>query len=449
MFKKILVANRGEIALRVIRACKELGIATVAVHSDVDTDSLHVKFADEAVCIGPHPPAESYLNANRIIAAAEITGADAIHPGYGFLAENASFAEMCEECGIKWIGPSPELITKMGDKSMAKRMMAEAGLPTIPGSAGPVENEDHAVAVAEEIGFPVMIKASAGGGGKGMRTAEDKESLVNGIQVARSEAERSFGDPSLYIEKYLDSPRHVEVQLLADSYGNVVHLGERECSIQRRHQKLIEESPCAALDPEQRERLLAAAVRGAKAMGYSSVGTMEFLVQGKEFYFMEMNTRIQVEHPVSEMVTGRDLIREQIAVASGRKLSFTQEDVRVTGHAIECRINAEDVERDFMPSPGTVEFFHLPGGVGVRVDSHVYQGYTIVPYYDSMIAKIICHGLTREEAIARMARALEECVIEGVHSTLSFHRAIMKDPRFQRGEISTRFLESFLAEGKK
>jgi len=446
MFKKILVANRGEIALRVILACKELGIATVAVHSEADTDSLHVKFADEAVCIGPPPATESYLNANRIIAAAEITGAEAIHPGYGFLAENAAFAEMVEECGLTWIGPPPELITKMGDKATAKRMMAEAGLPTIPGSTGPVEDDEEAVAVAEEIGYPVMIKASAGGGGKGMRTAHDREALLSGIQVARGEAERAFGDPSLYIEKYLESPRHVEVQLLGDSFGNVVHLGERECSIQRRHQKLIEESPCIALDEGMRRRLHASAVAGARALGYRSVGTMEFLVQGGEFYFMEMNTRIQVEHPVSEMVTGRDLIREQIAVAAGRPLSFRQEDVRITGHAIECRINAEDVERDFLPSPGRVEFFHLPGGAGVRVDSHVYQGYTIVPYYDSMIAKIVCHGLTREEAIARMNRALEECVIEGVASTLSFHRMVLADHRFRRGEISTRFLEEFLQE---
>jgi acetyl-CoA carboxylase biotin carboxylase subunit len=443
MFSKILIANRGEIALRIIRACKELGIATVAVHSEVDVESLHVKFADEAVCIGPAPVTESYLNHQRIISAAEISGADAVHPGYGFLAENSEFAEMCEASGIKWIGPSPELIEKMGNKSLAKKMMADAGLPVIPGTDGPVNSEEEAMDAAARIGYPVIIKAAAGGGGKGMRIAEDEKSLANNLLIARAEAEGAFGDSTLYLEKYLAAPRHVEVQLLGDKFGNVVHLGERDCSIQRRHQKLLEESPCSALNDELRRKLLAAAVKGAEVLGYDSAGTMEFLVEKDEFYFMEMNTRIQVEHPVSEMVTGRDLIKEQISVAAGRRIAFAQEEVAFRGHAVECRVNAEDPSRGFLPSPGRVLFFHLPGGPGVRVDSHVYQGYEITPHYDSMIAKIICHGLTREEAIARMNRALEECVIEGVNSTLGFHRSVLRDPRFRRGEISTRFLEDF------
>ena len=444
MFKKMLIANRGEIALRIIRACRELGIKTVAVHSEADTEALHVKFADESVCIGPNPAADSYLNVNRIIAAAEVTSSDAIHPGYGFLAENAGFAEVCESCRIAWIGPSPDLISKMGNKSLAKVMMRKAGLPVVPGTDGAVETEEEALSRAEEIGYPVMIKASAGGGGKGMRIADSPESLVNNILIARAEAEAAFGDPTLYLERYLSNPKHVEVQLIGDRFGSVVHLGERDCSVQRRHQKLIEESPCRQLSDEFRRKILETAVAGAEALGYTSTGTMEFLVQGEEFFFMEMNTRIQVEHPVSELVTGRDLIKEQISVAAGNPLSFTQADVHFTGHAIECRINAEDPARNFMPCPGTISFFHLPGGMGVRVDSHVYQGYTISPYYDSMIAKIICHALTREEAIARMDRALEECVIEGVRSTLSFQQAILRDPRFQAGDITTRFLQDFV-----
>jgi acetyl-CoA carboxylase biotin carboxylase subunit len=448
MFKKILVANRGEIALRIMRACHEMGIQTVAVHSEADTDSLHVRFANEAVCIGPNSPGESYLNFNRIISAAEITSAEAIHPGYGFLSENAEFAEAVTSCGIAWIGPAQNAIEKMGNKSVAKDMMKQAGVPVIPGSDGPVADERAATGIADEIGYPVIIKAASGGGGRGMRVARDAQDLANALLIARAEAETAFGDASVYIEKYLPAPRHVEVQLIGDSYGSIVHLGERECSIQRRHQKLIEESPCTALSAETRERLLAIAVQGAKAMGYTSAGTMEFLVQGDEFYFMEMNTRIQVEHPVTEMVTGRDLIKEMIAVAAGVPLSFAQKDVRFSGHAIECRINAEDPVRDFAPCPGTVGFVHLPGGMGVRVDSHVYQGYTISPYYDSMIAKVICHGLDRDEAVHRMIRALEECVVDGVHSTIEFQRAILQEPGFQRGDLSTRYLEGYQWDGE-
>lgn len=448
MFRKILVANRGEIALRVIRACRELGIQTVAVHSEVDTDSLHVRFADEAVCIGPNSPGESYLNVNRIISAAEITNAEAVHPGYGFLAENAEFAEVCESCDLRWIGPAPNLISEMGDKSLAKAKMVGAGLPVIPGSDGVVEDEASALKNAEEIGYPVLIKASSGGGGKGMRIAENAEALANNILIARAEAETAFGDPRVYLEKYLPNPRHVEVQLMGDKHGNLVHLGERECSVQRRHQKLIEESPCASLSPSLRERIHATAIKGARAMGYHSAGTMEFLVQGDDFYFMEMNTRIQVEHPVSEMVTGRNLIKEMIAVAGGEPLSFSQDEVEFHGNAIECRINAEDPIQNFAPCPGLIRFVHLPGGMGVRVDSHVYQGYTISPYYDSMIAKIICHGMGREEAIKRMRRALEECVVDGVENTIGFQYGILSEKHFIAGDISTRYLDDFEWDGE-
>ncbi|MGD8414111.1 MAG: acetyl-CoA carboxylase biotin carboxylase subunit [Candidatus Latescibacterota bacterium] len=448
MFRKILVANRGEIALRVMRACRELGIPTVAIHSEADVDSLHVRFADEAVCVGPNAPGSSYLNINQIISAAEITDAEAIHPGYGFLAENAEFAEVVESCGITWIGPSPKTISEMGNKSLAREKMRAAGLPVIPGSEGVVDDETAALAQADRIGYPVIIKASSGGGGKGMRVATDAGELADNILIARAEAESAFGDPSVYIEKYLPNPRHVEVQLLGDVHGNVVHLGERDCSVQRRHQKLIEESPCDFLAPELRRRIHETAVRGAKAMNYHSAGTMEFLVQDDAFYFMEMNTRIQVEHPVSEMVTGRDLISEMISVAGGQPISFKQEDVEFNGHAIECRINAEDPARGFMPCPGPVNFIHLPGGMGVRVDSHVYQGCTISPYYDSMIAKIICHGLTREEAIKRMLRALEECVVDGVETTISFQQGILREPRFVAGDFSTRYLDDFEWDGE-
>ncbi len=449
MFKKILVANRGEIALRVMRACKEMGISTVAVHSRADSRALHVKFADEAVCIGQNLAAESYLNFNRILAAAEVTGADAIHPGYGFLSENPDFAEMCESSNFVWIGPSPKAISQMGNKSLAKKLMAGCGVPVIPGSDGPVATEDEALADADKIGYPVMIKAASGGGGKGMRIAENADALRNNLLIARAEAEANFGDPSVYLERFLKAPRHVEVQLVGDRQGNVIHLGERECSIQRRHQKLIEESPCVALDAGLRRRLLETAVKGARSIGYHSMGTMEFLVDGDEFFFMEMNTRIQVEHAVTEMVTGRDLVKEQISVANGSRLSLEQEDIEFRGHAIECRVNAENPAQDFAPSPGVVSFFHLPGGHGVRVDSHVYQGFEISPFYDSMIAKIICHGLTRGEAIARMRRALDECVIEGVKTTLEFQEAILRDPRFLNAELSTRFLDTFVWPPKK
>jgi acetyl-CoA carboxylase biotin carboxylase subunit len=448
MFRKILVANRGEIALRVMRACHEMGIRTVAVHSEVDVDSLHVRFADEAVCIGPNPPGESYLNINRIISAAEITDAEAIHPGYGFLAENAEFAEVVQSCDLAWIGPAARTIAEMGNKSLAKAEMRKAGIPVVPGSDGAVEDEKEARRLADEMGYPVLIKAASGGGGKGMRIARDADELEGSILIARAEAESAFGDATVYIEKYLPDPRHIEVQLLGDHHGNVVHLGERDCSVQRRHQKLIEESPGPDLDPGLRARIHEAAVQGAKAMNYNSAGTMEFLLQGDKFYFMEMNTRIQVEHPVSEMVTGRDLIKEMIAVASGQALSFEQKDVRFTGHAIECRVNAEDPSQNFMPCPGPIEFVHLPGGAGVRVDSHVYQGYTISPFYDSMIAKIIAHGSDREEAIQRMLRALDECVVDGVESTIAFQRAILSEPRFASGSISTRYLEAFEWDGE-
>jgi acetyl-CoA carboxylase biotin carboxylase subunit len=449
MFSKILIANRGEIALRVMRACKEMGIATVAVHSRADGKALHVKFADEAICIGENPASESYLNFNRILAAAEITGADAIHPGYGFLSENPGFAEMCESSNFVWIGPAPAAISQMGNKSLAKKLMAGCGVPVIPGSDGPVATEELAIAEAERIGYPVMIKAASGGGGKGMRVAEKEEALRTNLLIARAEAEASFGDPSVYIERYLERPRHIEVQLIGDRHGNVLHLGERDCSIQRRHQKLIEESPCVALSAPLRDKLLDAARMGARTIGYHSVGTMEFLVEGDEFFFMEMNTRIQVEHAVTEMVTGRDLIKEQISVAFGNELSFAQDEIEFRGHAIECRVNAENPAQDFAPSPGVVTFFHLPGGTGVRVDSHVYQGFEISPFYDSMIAKIVCHALTRDEAIARMRRALDECVIEGVNTTLSFQEAILRDERFLKADLSTRFLDDFVWAAKK
>jgi acetyl-CoA carboxylase biotin carboxylase subunit len=403
-----------------------------------------VKFADEAICIGGNPASESYLNFNRILAAAEVSGADAIHPGYGFLSENPRFAEMCESSHFTWIGPSPHAISQMGNKSLAKALMAEAGVPVIPGSVGAVSTEEQALEEAERIGYPVMVKAASGGGGKGMRVADNPQALRNSLLIARAEAEASFGDPAVYIERYLRNPRHVEVQLIGDRQGTVIHLGERECSIQRRHQKLIEESPCVGLGDDLRNRILNAAVDGARGIGYYSTGTMEFLVEGREFFFMEMNTRIQVEHAVTEMVTNRDLVKEQISVAFGNELSIKQDDIEFRGHAIECRINAEDPSRDFLPSPGVVTFFHLPGGTGVRVDSHVYQGFEISAFYDSMIAKVISHGLTRAEAVARMRRALDECVIEGVRTTLEFQAALLRDPRFNRAELGTRFLDDFV-----
>ncbi|HYJ33950.1 MAG TPA: acetyl-CoA carboxylase biotin carboxylase subunit [Candidatus Binatia bacterium] len=445
MFKKILIANRGEIALRIIRAARELGIETVAVYSEADRDSLHVRLADEAVCIGPPPSAKSYLNIPRIISAAEVTAADAIHPGYGFLSENAHFAEICETCKIRFIGPTSEMIRKMGDKAEARRTMMAAGVPITPGSEGVIDSVDEAERVARELGFPVIIKAAAGGGGKGMRIATDEASLQNGIRMAQAEAEANFGSGSVYLERYVQRPRHIEVQVLGDRHGSIVHLGERECSIQRRHQKLIEESPSPALTPELRAKMGQAAVKGASSIRYEGAGTIEFLLgPSGEFYFMEMNTRIQVEHPVTEEVTRLDLIKAQIAVAAGDPLPWKQEEIRMEGHALECRINAERPDQNFQPSPGLVRYFHAPGGPGVRVDSHLYSGYTVPPHYDSMVAKIICWGRDRAESVARMRRALEETVVDGIDTTLSFHIRVLDDEAFRKGEIHTGFIEEFL-----
>jgi acetyl-CoA carboxylase biotin carboxylase subunit len=445
MFKKILIANRGEIATRIIWACKELGIRTVAVHSECDRDSLHVRFADEAICIGPPPSNMSYLNIPMIISAAEITNVDAIHPGYGFLAENAYFAEVCERCNIKFIGPSPEAIRLMGDKAQARAAMKAAGVPITPGFDGIIEDDDEAVGIAEEIGYPAIIKASAGGGGRGMRIVRDRKELLAALPAARHEAEVAFNNPSVYVEKYIETARHIEIQVLGDSYGNVVHLGERECSIQRRHQKLIEESPSPALTPEVRERMGEAAVRACLEIGYTSAGTMEFLLdENKNFYFMEMNTRIQVEHPVTEMVTNTDLVREQILIAAGEELEFQQEDIIFSGHAIECRINAES-PKTFTPSPGLITAFNTPGGPGVRVDTAAYPGWFVPPHYDSLVAKLVVHHRTREMAIARMQRALEAMIVEGIETTVPLHQEILDDEEFIAGNLSTRFMEHFLA----
>jgi acetyl-CoA carboxylase, biotin carboxylase subunit len=445
MFKKILVANRGEIALRIIRAARELGIETVAVYSEADRDSLHVRLADEAVCIGPPPSASSYLHIPRIISAAEVTAADAIHPGYGFLSENAHFAEICETCKIQFIGPTAEMIRKMGDKAEARRTMIAAGVPVTPGSEGTIASVDEAVKIAKELGYPVIIKAAAGGGGKGMRIAHDESSLQNGIRTAQAEAEANFGSGAVYLERYVQKPRHIEVQILGDRHGGIVHLGERECSIQRRHQKLIEESPSVALTPDLRARMGQAAVKGASSIKYEGAGTIEFLLgPDGEFYFMEMNTRIQVEHPVTEEVTRLDLIKAQIAVAAGDKLPWKQDEIRLDGHALECRINAERPDQNFQPSPGLVKYFHAPGGPGIRVDSHLYSGYRVPPTYDSMVAKIIAWGRDRNESIARMRRALEETVVEGIDTTLPFHLRILDDEGFRKGEIHTGYLEEFL-----
>ncbi len=440
MFKKILVCNRGEIALRVMRTCKELGIECVAVHAAADRESLHVKYADESVCVGKATSAESYLKVSNLIAAAEITGAEAIHPGYGFLAENADFAQTVLDNGFTWIGPPPETIRRMGDKSMARATATEAGVPIVPGTGVLVTVED-ALKAAEEIGYPVLLKASAGGGGKGMRPAGDPDELRRAYTTARTEAKAAFGDDALYMEKYLARPRHVEIQLLADDHGHVIHLGERDCSVQRRHQKLIEEAPSPAVDPDLRARMGADAVKLAEAVGYRSAGTVEFLLdEDGSYFFMEMNTRIQVEHPVTEFITGVDLIREQILVAAGEPLEITQADVTFTGHAIECRVNAEDPARDFLAVPGRVRDFHAPGGLGVRVDSHLYTGYAVPPYYDSLLAKIIVHGRDRTEAIARMVRALEESVFEGLPTSIPFHLAVLAHPVFKQGRATTRFL---------
>lgn len=449
MFSRILIANRGEIALRIIRACKELGIKTVAVYSTSDATSLHVRLADEAVCIGKSPPQNSYLNIPAIISAAEITDVEAIHPGYGFLAENAHFAEICRSCRIKFIGPSPESIKLMGNKMAAKETMKKAGVPVIPGSDDVIRNKEDALKESQRIGYPVIIKASAGGGGKGMRVCHNDIRLVSAFLTAQSEAEISFGSSDVYMEKYLESPRHIEFQILGDRKGNIVHLGERDCTIQRRHQKLIEESPSVLLSEEMRREMGECAVRGAKAVNYEGVGTIEFLVDGKNFYFMEMNTRIQVEHPVTELVTGIDLIKEQIRVCAGRELPFKQEDIVIKGCALECRINAEDPENDFRPSPGKITALNLPGGPGVRVDTHVYSGYEISPFYDSLIAKLITYGRDRKEAIRIMQRALDEFLIEPVKTTVDFHKQVLNNSDFRRGFFSTHFIEEIFPDKER
>ncbi|MBB6454224.1 acetyl-CoA carboxylase biotin carboxylase subunit [Salirhabdus euzebyi] len=445
MIKRLLVANRGEIAVRIIRACKEMGIQTIAVYSTADKEALHVKLADEAYCIGPVTSKESYLNVTNIMSLATLTEADAIHPGYGFLAENADFAEICKECNVIFVGPSAYSIQKMGTKDVARETMKSAGVPIVPGSDGIIENVDEGIKIADEIGYPVIIKATAGGGGKGIRVARTKEELIKGIRVTQNEAETAFGNPGVYLEKYIEDFRHVEIQVIADQHGNTVHLGERDCTVQRRLQKLIEETPSPAITPEIREKMGQAAVRAAEAVDYHGAGTIEFIFDHNtnEFYFMEMNTRIQVEHPVTEMVTGIDLIKEQITVANGEKLSFTQDDVTFNGWSIECRINAEDPSKNFMPSPGEVTMYLPPGGLGVRVDSAAYSGWKIPPYYDSMIAKLITYGKTREEAIDRMHRALDEFVIEGIKTTVPFHQRMMKHPVFKEGNFNTKFLEKY------
>lgn len=440
MIRKLLIANRGEIALRIIRTCKEMGIESVAVYSEADKDSLHVKFADEAVCIGPAISKDSYLNIPRIISAAEITNADAIHPGYGFLAENANFSEICTDSKLNFVGPTPEMINAMGNKSFAKETMRKAGVPVVPGSDGTVETLEEAKKLAKEIGVPIMIKASAGGGGKGMRIVKDLSEVETAYTMARNEAESSFSNSEVYIEKFIENPRHIEIQLLGDSHGNIIHLGERDCSVQRRHQKLIEESPSPIVSEELRQAMGEAAIKGAASVNYLGAGTIEFLVdKNRNFYFMEMNTRIQVEHPVTEEVTGYDLIREQIRIANGEKLS--KKKIRFDGHSIECRINAEDPANNFRPSPGLVTAFNIPGGLGVRVDTHCYSGYRIPTNYDSMIAKLIVKADTRDEAIKRMKRSLDEFVIEGISTTIPFHQKMMEEPRFINNDYDTGLLE--------
>ena len=445
MFEKVLVANRGEIALRVIRACRELGIRTVAVYSQADADSLHVKLADEAFCIGPPSGQRSYLHIPALISTAVVTGADAIHPGYGFLSENANFAEICADHRIKFIGPSAKAIESMGDKSSAREAMRKAGVPIVPGSRGLIENEPEAFRLAAKIGFPVIVKATAGGGGRGMRIAHDDAQLASSLAAARSEASAAFGDAGIYLEKFLKPIRHVEIQILADGKGEYIHLGERDCSVQRRHQKLIEESPCPVLTPELRKKMGDAAVRAAREIKYEGAGTVEFILSDGEFYFMEMNTRIQVEHPVTECVTGVDLIKEQIRVAAGLPMSVKQEDIRFQGHAIECRINAEDPERSFLPCPGKIDAYIAPGGPGVRVDSHAYPGYSIPPFYDSLVSKLIVWGRDRTEAIQRMQRALDEYAITGIKTTIPFHQKVLAHPSFQNGDVSTDFVEKHLS----
>src|SRR5690625_1423265 len=445
MIKKLLVANRGEIAVRIIQACKELNIETVAIYSEADAESLHVQLADEAYCIGPAASKDSYLNITQIMSVATLTGVDAIHPGYGFLAENAHFAEICEACNIIFVGPSPKAIQQMGIKDVARQTMKKAGVPVVPGSDGVIKDEEDAVQLAKEIGYPIMIKATAGGGGRGIRRARNKDELIQGIRITQEEAGIAFGDPNVYLEELIEDFRHVEIQILADKHGNVIHLGERDCTIQRRLQKLIEETPSPAITADIREKMGQAAINAAKAVDYVGAGTVEFIFnrQTKDFYFMEMNTRIQVEHPVTEMVTGVDLVKEQIKIANNEKLSYKQEDIQINGWAIECRINAENPSRNFMPSPGQVDMYLPPGGFGVRIDSAVYPGYLISPHYDSMVAKVITHGSTREEAIARMKRALDQFLIDGIYTTIPFHRQVMDHEAFISGDFNTKFLELY------
>ncbi|KAB8144539.1 acetyl-CoA carboxylase biotin carboxylase subunit [Chloroflexia bacterium SDU3-3] len=449
MLKKVLIANRGEIAVRIVRACQELGIETVVAYSQADRDSLAVRLADESVCIGPASPARSYLNPPALISAALITGCDAVHPGYGFLSENAYFAEICAQCQLTFIGPSPEAIRLMGDKAIARETMKRAGVPVIPGSDGVLRSVEEAQEIAAQIGFPVLLKAVAGGGGRGMRVVQEEGELARAYATARAEAESAFGNGDLYMERYLTGMRHVEMQVLADQYGNAIHLGERDCSVQRRHQKIIEESPSPAVSPELRERMGEAALRGVRSIGYVNAGTLEFLLgPDGQFYFMEMNTRIQVEHPVTEMVTGLDLLRWQLLIASGERLTLSQKDVRIRGHAIECRINAEDPDRDFLPSGGEIEFYLPPGGPGVRVDSHIYSGYTPPGVYDSLLAKVIAWGETRGDAVQRMRRALNECVVTGVTTTIPFQHMLLGEELFQRGEFDLSFLPQLMEQRK-
>ena len=445
MFEKVLIANRGEIALRIHRACREMGIRTVAVHSTADADAMHVRLANESVCIGPPSSTDSYLNIPAIISACEITGADAVHPGYGFLSENARFAEILEAHGITFIGPTAEHIRLMGDKIQAKATVKELGIPVVPGSDGAIKTNEQAYKVAEETGFPVLVKAAAGGGGRGMKVAHTRDELAGALATARSEAKAAFGDDALYMEKYLGQPRHIEIQVVADSHGNVVHLGERDCSLQRRHQKVLEECPSPALNDTQRAEIGGIVSKAIKGLGYLGVGTVEFLYENGEFFFIEMNTRLQVEHPITEMVTGIDLVREQIRIAAGMEMSFTQDDIEMQGHAIECRINAED-PRTFTPSPGTIKDFHTPGGLGVRVDSGVYSGYRIPPYYDSLIGKLIVHGRNRNECLMRLRRSLHEFVIDGVKTTIPLFQELVNEPDFINGEYHIHWLEDFLAE---
>ncbi|NMA85448.1 MAG: acetyl-CoA carboxylase biotin carboxylase subunit [Epulopiscium sp.] len=441
MFKKILIANRGEIAVRIIRTCREMNIETVAIYSEGDKEALHVQMADEAICVGPAKTKDSYLNMENIISATILSGAEAIHPGFGFLSENSKFAKMCQECNIVFIGPLAEQIDLMGNKSQARKTMIKANVPVVPGSEGAVCDVEEGLILAKKIGFPIMIKASSGGGGRGMRVATNEEEFKKSFRIAQNESQNAFGDSTMYLERFIENPRHIEFQILADQYGHVIHLGERDCSIQRRHQKIIEETPSPAMTEELREAMGAAAIRAAQAIGYQNAGTVEFLLDSSQnFYFMEMNTRIQVEHPITEMVTGIDLIEEQIKIAAGQPLSYQQEEITIRGHAIECRINAEDPSKDFMPSPGRITELHVPGGLGVRVDSAVYYGYTIPPYYDSMVAKLIVHGENREKSLAKMKRALGEFIIQGVHTNIDFQYDILHDEDFQKGEFDTSFI---------